>query len=63
MDYAVVYNGGAVTDEMRTALKDYYEAGWVEEVEFAEAQSYETWLDCQVGDGWGWVVGWGGGVG
>ena len=51
MDGAVLYNVGAVTNELRAALKDYYEAGWVEEVDFQEAQSYDTWLYCQVSKG------------
>ena len=50
MDYAVMYNVGAVTNKLRDLLKDYYDAGWVEEVDFVDGLSYQTTNYCQVSE-------------
>ena len=48
MDSAVLYNVGGVTEEVRVALKEYYNNGMIDEVDFLDAQSYDVYLYNQV---------------
>ena len=52
MDSAVLYNVGGVTEEVRAALKEYYDNGMVDEVDFLDAQSYDVYLYNQVLNQW-----------
>ena len=52
MDSAVLYNVGGVTEEMRMALKEYYDNGMIDEVDFLDAKSYNVYLYNQVPTRW-----------
>lgn len=48
MDRVVLYNARAITKNMREWLGKYYAAGWVEEVDLLDSQTYKAWFYCHV---------------